>query len=178
VTAAGRLLAGAAVLFACGTRQAPDADNTLQGRDCAVGTPLVLTDSGVGALRVNTPVETLHAACDVLLDTTLQTGSEGMPERRVTVIVGGVSTTSTVGDGRVWRIEIASPRFRTHDSLGVGTTVAELRRRNATIVAGEDATYALVKGHCGMSFQLNDAPGGAATFPESARVTMVLVAGC
>jgi hypothetical protein len=139
--------------------------------------PPVLTDSGVGALRVNAPVEQLRAVCDILHDTT-RLGREGMPERRLTVVLGSVTTTSTVADGRIWRIEIASPRLRTRDSLGVGTTVGQLRRRSASIVAGEDANYALVKGHCGLSFQLRDGMGGPASIPDSARVTMVLVTGC
>jgi hypothetical protein len=101
-----------------------------------------------------------------------------MPERRVTVVLGSVSTTSTVGDGRIWRIEISSPRFRTRDSLGVGTTVGTLRQRGATFVVGEDANYALVKDHCGLSFQLRDGVAGPASIPDSARVRMVLVTGC
>lgn len=169
----GWLLLGAC-LYACGQGDAPDT----AGRDCAAGLPPVLTDSGVGALRVNVPMTQLRAACDILHDTTLQRGREGMTERRVTVILGSVATTSTVADDRVWRIEITSPRFQTRDSLGVGTTVGALRRRKATFVAGEVASYALVEGHCGLSFQLPDGPEEPASIPDSARVTTVLVTGC
>jgi hypothetical protein len=175
---AERLLLCVAVLCACGTREAADAENPLTGRDCDVGMPAVLSDSGVGALRVNAPVETLRSVCDILHDTTLERGREGMPERRVTVILGTVTTTATVGNGRIWRIEIASPRFRTRDSLGVGTTVGELRRRNATLLAGEGGSYARVRSHCGLSFQLPPGPGGSTSIPDSTRVGMVLITGC
>ena len=49
----------------------------------------------------------------------------------------------------------------------------------ARIVAGEDASYALLgQQHCGLSFRLPVGPGMAAHVPDSARVNMVLVTGC
>ena len=169
-------LALAAALCACDTRGAGSPGERTH-RDCDVGMPAVLTDSGVGALRINAPADAIRAACDVLGDTTLPLGREGMPERRMTVILGSVLTTSTIADGRVWRIEIASPRFRTRDSLGVGTTVGELRRRGARIIASGIASYALLDGHCGLSFQLPEAAVPSA-IADSARVSRILVTGC
>ena len=168
----------AVTTWACGAEETPRIENRVLGRDCAVGMPPVLTDSGVGALRVGARVDEVQAVCDILHDTTLRRGREGMPERRITVVLGSMSTTATVADRRVWRIEIASPRFRTRDSLGVGTSVGTLRQRGATLVVGEDANYALVPGHCGLSFQLRAGTGGPASVPDSARVRMVLVTGC
>ena len=169
-------LALAAAICACDTRGAGSPGERAP-RDCDVGMPAVLTDSGVGALRINAPADAIRAACDVLGDTTLPLGREGMPERRLTVILGSVLTTSTIADGRVWRIEIASPRFRTRDSLGVGTTVGQLRRRGARIIASGVASYALVDGHCGLSFQLPE-PISSSSIEDSVRVTRVLVTGC
>jgi hypothetical protein len=162
----------------CGSRDAADSRVPLAGRDCDVGVPAVLTDSGVGALRIDAPVAQLALACDILDDTTMERGREGMPERRLTAILGSIATASTIANDRVWRIEIDSPRFRTRDSLGVGTTAGALRRRGAKIVAGGIATYAIVDGHCGLSFQLPAGPAGASAIPDSARVTRVLVTGC
>jgi len=176
VVVMGRAWVYIVVAAAVGCGAANDELSTRQ-RDCGVAAIPSLTDSGVGALRVGASVGDVRAACTVLEDRVLAEGREGMPERRLTVVLGSVSTTSTVANGRVWRIEIASPRFRTRDSLGVGTTAGRLRRMGATFVAGEDANYALIDQHCGLSFQLPDR-GGAQRIPDSARVTTVLVFGC
>lgn len=178
ITRVAVLLCGA-TLCACSNVRTPALDTLAltDDRDCDVGVPPVLTDSGVGALRIGSSVEAVRASCMALDDRVVQQGGEGMPERRLTVVLGSVSTTSTVAGGRVWRIEIASPRFRTRDSLGVGTTLGTLRGRGASIMAGEDAAYALVEDHCGLSFQLPKGPG-ARNIADSVRVTLVLVTGC
>ncbi|HYC49481.1 MAG TPA: hypothetical protein VEB19_00100, partial [Gemmatimonadaceae bacterium] len=107
-----------------GARSAPVAEdlgadsNATSAADpnCGAAQPPVLTDSGVGLLRIGARVASIASRCMVLSDTTLEHGTEGQPERRLTVTVAGLSTVATVVDDRIWRIQIDSPAFRTSDS--------------------------------------------------------------
>jgi hypothetical protein len=111
----------------------------------------------------------------------LALGNEGLPERRIAVVVGVDTIEATIDNNRVWRIEVETPRLRTADSLGVGTTASALNQRGATLAVGE-GVFAILPTHCGLSFQLNNvnvAQGRSwRTIPDSARVSRVLVFGC
>lgn len=151
-------------------------------KGCGAPLPPLLEGDGVGALRIGASVEEIERSCLVLADTTLALGNEGMPERRLTAVVGSVATTATVSAGRIWRIEVATPRFRTADSLGVGSHMRDLRSTTARVSAGENGAYVMRSDHCGLSFQL---PGVVARtdmraedIPDTATVGMVLVVGC
>lgn len=136
----------------------------------------------MGALRIGAHVEDLRRRCLVLADTQLASGNEGMPERRLTVVVRSVSSIASIVGDRVWRIEIASPRLRTSDSLGVGSTVGQLRASPGRLAMGERGAYLVRSDHCGLSFQLRQRPDrpyeALATIPDSTRVNLVLVVGC
>jgi hypothetical protein len=104
-----------------------------------------------------------------------------MPERRVTIELGADSVDATIVNDRVWRIEVRTPRFRTADSLGVGSTVREIRTGPASLATGDRGVFALRRDHCGLSLQLAGIPpsrGEWALIPETTRVALVLVFGC
>jgi hypothetical protein len=148
----------------------------------ACGSDSVLTGTGVGELRVGSTVEQLREQCDVVLDTTLQFGNEGQPERRLGVKIGVDTVHATIEAGRVWRIEVRSPRFRTSDSIGVGSTVRELSKQAVKFLGyGEGGPFVSLPTHCGLSFELDGVPGVARTLgelPPSAAVERILVVGC
>jgi hypothetical protein len=177
--AATAAVAAAATLAACGEVDARDTDSW---RACGAARPPVLTDSGVGFFRVGASVADIHRDCNVLRDTTVALGREGLSERRLTAVLGSVATSATVADDRVWRIEIASPRFRTTDGFGVGSRLGDLRRAGGTLSYGEDGTYVVMERHCGLSFQLSrdglDPGSRVSELPDSTRVDLVLVTGC
>jgi hypothetical protein len=154
----------------------------VSAKDCGAQTPPVLAENGVGTLRVGMTSDDVYRYCQVLDDTTLQHGKEGMRERRMIVVVPPVTAVATMSAGLVWRIEVSSPRFRTLDSLGVGTTLAELRRSSARLAAGEGGAFVTRSDHCGLSFQLGREPvvvsKRLADIPDSARVTSILIVGC
>ena len=141
----------------------------------------VLSDSGLGALRIGATVAEIRSQCMVLSEDTAAPGPEGQPEHRLVVVTGSVNTTAAIVDGRVWRLYVASPLFRTADSLGVGTAVGELRSPQARLARGE-GTFVLRADHCGLSFQLGrGVPANAQTLdavPDSVRVERVLVIRC
>lgn len=150
--------------------------------DCGVARSSVLTGSGIGDLRIGTAVAPLRGRCRVVADTTVEFGNEGMPERRVTIALGVDSLDATIVDDRVWRIEVRTPRFRTADSLGVGSTVRDIRRGPSTLATGDRGVFVLRRDHCGLSFQLAGVSPGRgenwARIPDTTRVALVLVFGC
>jgi hypothetical protein len=143
----------------------------------------ILTDERAGPLRIGATIDSVHALCPVLRDTTV-TDMEGMPSRRLSVAVAGDSIEAEIVDGKVWRLSVTSPRFRSVDSLGVGTSISRLKQvTGARVMRGEGAVYAAVPGHCGMSFQLTGfkpAAGGIVlqNLPPSVTVLRVLIFGC
>jgi hypothetical protein len=172
-------------IAACGTRN--DAANdtapppAAEPPACGMGDRTVLTDSGIGALRIGATVAEVRSRCMVLSEDTAAPGPEGQTEHRLVVVTGSVNTTAAIVDSRVWRLYVASPLFKTTDSLGVDTRVSELRGPEARLARGE-GTFVLRSDHCGLSFQLGPGvPPGAQTLdavPDSVRVERVLVIPC
>jgi hypothetical protein len=147
-----------------------------------------ITADGVGPIRIGVTVDSLKKLCDVVRDTT-QLGGEGMMERRLTISVTPATLDAEIVNGRVWRLDISSPAFRTVDSLGVGSPLAALlRRQEPKPAAGEGIVVVMLRDHCGMSFVLS---GGYTSgvfrkwtgdelskLPSSTTVERVLVFGC
>jgi hypothetical protein len=165
----------------------PAAPSTSDPRPSVCG-EAVITDEGIGELRIGTTVESIRQKCTVVSDKTAP-GAEGMPARKLRVALSRDTVEAEIVDGRVWRIAVRSPRLRTADSLGVGTTLASLLQlRNPRGMTGEGRFYVASPDHCGMSFRLaNAGPGaqrgdldnaGLARLPRSAVVSEVLVFGC
>jgi hypothetical protein len=148
----------------------------------------LLTDEGIGELRVGTTVESVKQKCNVLRDTTAL-GAEGMPARKLTVALSRDTVEAEIVNGRVWRIAVDSPRLRTADGLGVGTSIGRLRQlKNARLMTGEGQLFVGSAEHCGMSFKLanvgpdalrgNTGRAGLARLPDTAVVSEVLIFGC
>jgi hypothetical protein len=148
---------------------------------CNVETGTVLTGDGLGALRVGASVEDVARQCRVARDTMVP-GAEGTTEREVSVDLGRDTVRAVITGGRVWRLHIRGPAFRTADSIGVGTPATALRRPGARVLAGEGSVYVTLPSHCGLSFRLEGvAPGqvrSPAQIPEATRIGEVLAFGC
>ncbi len=146
-----------------------------------------LSDSAVAGLPVGAAVSSVKEHCRVLVDTTWP-GEEALPEHVLLVQIGSDTLVAVIDSDRVWRIEVASPQFRTRDSLGVGSRLsALLRNSGAQALNGEGSYYVRVRSHCGLSFQLpyiafpNDGDLDEAALralPDTLRVQEVLVFGC
>ncbi|HEV7389462.1 MAG TPA: hypothetical protein VGN73_12700 [Gemmatimonadaceae bacterium] len=177
------------------TSSPPTASSTSTGANTALppragplattcGEP-VLSDGGVGKVRIGTRVDSVESQCRVLKDA-VQPGPEGMTERRVTVGFAEDSLEAEIVDDRVWRLDITSPRFRTADSLAVGSTLGDLLRHGrARGAVGEGRFFVLSSNHCGLSFELaGGIPAGKSrtwdqkelsTLPLTTRVKRILV---
>ena len=148
----------------------------------------VVTDEGIGRLRIGVTVESVKQQCKVLRDTTI-IGAEGMPARKLAVAFSKDTVDAEIVDGRVWRIAVHSPGLRTASLIGVGT----LNQRLLTLkdphgAMGEGALFVITPQHCGMSFRLANAgprgmrgdmdKTGLARLPVETVVSEVLVFGC
>lgn len=112
----------------------------------------------------------------------MEHGAEGMPERRVAVLLGGDTVEATIEGGKVWRIEVRTPRIRTRDSIGVGSTVALLRGQPLEFLGyGEGGPFIRIARLCGLSLELTGVRRFArrlGDLPPTASVKRILVVGC
>ena len=148
----------------------------------------IIADEGIGQLKIGASMESVRQKCTVVRDTTV-VDVEGMPSRRLAVVFSRDTVEAEIVDGRVWRIAVLSPRLRTADSLGVGTTIARLLQlKDPHGMTGEGQFFVASPAHCGNSFRLaiadvGPAPGdldraGLARLPRSTAVNEVLIFGC
>jgi hypothetical protein len=123
--------------------------------DCGVTGKPIMTDDGVGELRVGRSVDDQRSMCEIVTYSE-EPGAEGSKERVVVVNVGGVPVRAVITANKVWRIEITSPRISTPDSLGVDVPLHRVAtRRGARFFPGEDGVYGFVADHCGLSFRFS-----------------------
>jgi hypothetical protein len=183
-------------LIGCKSKKepAPCAPSSSTARDRAVYPTSscgeeVVTDEGIGQLRIGATVESIKQKCNVVRDTTVIAG-EGMPARKLAVAFSRDTVEAEIVDGRVWRIAVRSPGLRTAESLGAGTLNQRLivQLKNPRGMMGEGQLFVASPDHCGMSFRLaNGGPraqrgdldkAGLRSLPVTAVVSEVLVFGC
>ena len=148
----------------------------------------VVRDEGLGRLRIGASVDSVATNCRLLRDMML-TESEGMPSRKLVVLFSRDTVEAEIVNNRIWRVSVASPLYRTVDSLGVGTPLSRLLQlKNPRGMIGEGKVFVASPEHCGMSFRLaNAGPGaqrgdldraGLARLPKSTVVSQILIFGC
>ncbi len=128
---------------------------TQMSRSCGVTGDPLLTDGGIGELRVGRTVADMKQLCDVVTDADRQS-SEGTMDRVLTVRIAGEIVPVTIVNDKVWRVAVTTPRIRTADSLGVDTPLQRIAAmRGARFFPGEDGVYAFVSDHCALSFRFS-----------------------
>jgi hypothetical protein len=161
----------------------------------AVRTPVMatndtlLTGDSVGAAVVGGAAKALSARVHLVRDT-IELGMEAIPESIAVLVVGGDTIRGAIDSGRIYRFSVESARFRTADSLGVGSTLARfLSEPGLYAITGEGAVFLQSPRHCGLSFrlaeagELGDAPDSVGMaqlrrLPPATRISEVLVVGC
>ncbi len=124
-------------------------------RNCGISGLAVLTDNGIGDLKVGLRVADIRERCEIVSDSQQQ-DSEGGKERVLIVQTGAETTRAIINDERIWRIEVTSPGLITDDSLGVDTPLHRIAiKRGARFVPGEDGVYGFIANHCAMSFRFS-----------------------
>jgi hypothetical protein len=172
-----------AVIVAVGTVSPRAAAQSGRKRaDCGVTSTSVMTGRGLGALIVGRPVAEIRVLCDVVLDT-VRNDAEGDPARHLAVRIGNDTIGAIIESNRLERVEVRSRKYRTGDSLGVGSAVHAMQAHGAKIEGfGEGDFYVSLVRDCPMSFRLAPPPRTPARtwkeFPSSSRVDLVLLLGC
>ena len=157
-------------------------------RACGISGQPILTDEGVGELKVGRSVTDINQLCEVVTDGQQQ-GPEGMMERVLAVRVAGEIVPTTIVNDKVWRVSVTTPVIRTADSLGIDTPLQKIAAMSgAQFFPGEDGVYAFVADHCALSFRfslpLRPPKGGQWTASAIAKehgdavVDRVLLTGC
>ncbi len=107
----------------------------------------------------------------------------------ISVSLSGENVEAEIVNDKVWRIEVTSSRFRTADSLGVGTPLSRLLAlNNPRGLTGEGQLFVASPDHCGLSFRLSNNGSSARSqnwdkaalsrLPSSTVVNKVLLLGC
>lgn len=139
---------------------------------------LVFGDS-VGPIRLGMALDALRRACPIVRDTTVRS-AYGPAERHLSVLLGADTAVVTVGIGRVHEILLASGRFHTADSIGIGTPLRVLLAR--PLVKGYGVAGQLLlqtPSECGLTFGIAghypDLPDGVKDSAAVARVPLTAV---
>lgn len=122
---------------------------------CGISGQPVLTDDGIGELRIGTSAAEIKRLCEVVSDGDQQ-GFEGTMERVIALRIAGEIVPATIVKDKVWRVAIATPRIKTADTVGVDTPLSRIASmRGAQFYPGEDGVYAFVADHCALSFRFS-----------------------
>ena len=125
---------------------------------CGIIDRTLITDSGIGALRIGMPVALVRSQCRVVRDTIQVNDDYVELERVLYVDLGRDTAMAAVRDDRIGRIDIDGPAFHTADSLFAGMSLRRLlRKRGVTAAASEASIQADVPGHCGLGVELTGA---------------------
>lgn len=163
----------------------PSAPGVAPGSLGPCGAPMIDGD-GLGAIRIGMDADSVKTRCTVARDTVEMRG-EGEQERVLVVAIGGDTASVEISSGRVWRVDVRTPKLRTADSLGVGTPLTKLLALKGGVqgLVGEGNLFVITQARCGLSFQLSTRAGARdwqrpqlRSLPPDTRVTRVLVIGC
>ena len=149
----------------------------------------LMTGDSIGPLHIGDTSTTARRACPVVRDTMMTVEYFAGPTRVLSFRLGRDVVVAPLSGERLSLIEVSSSRFRTPDSLGVGTTLGRLLRAPSVGAHFYDRRlYLHTASHCGIVFELAapsvNLPEGdldsarLARLPSSIVVDKVRVEGC
>ena len=157
-----------------------------RSRDTA---PILITGDSIGPVPARGTAAQLRRASQVVRDT-VEEGIEAVPESIIVISVRGDTVRAAMDSGRAYRLSVTSPRFRTADSIGPGTSLSRLLRDPRVFaLTGEGEAWVALPTHCGLRCALNDAGSlgdrsdsvgvkELRTLPPATSVREVLAFGC
>jgi hypothetical protein len=150
--------------------------------------PQLMSGAGVGPVAVGRLISAVRQDCEVVRDT-LELDAEAAEQRVAYIRVAGDTVLAPIVDARIRHIEVATPRIRTTDSLGVGSSLGDLRHIGALTPMLEHAgLYVQIPNQCGVAYRLDYSlnQAGLETPPsrilsslsDTILVDQVLISGC
>ena len=138
----------------------------------------LLSPLRVGAVRLGISADSVRLLCPVARETDIK-------EYFARVLVVPIASESLfvwTTHGVVERIEVTSPRFRTVDSLGVGSPLARLQRltgMDAGVGDGSDVVmiYTSSGNACGLSFRVDEATAETLSHQRDVRAATLAYRG-
>jgi hypothetical protein len=125
--------------------------------------PPILTDSGIGALRIHQPIAAVMARCEVIADFVTDGNHEEGVNRVLRVAIGRDTVSAIVEAEAIASIELDTPGIRTRDSLGVGAPAGRvIELQDVTGSHFEGMYYARSPRHCGLVFGFRSLGGAQA----------------
>jgi hypothetical protein len=179
----------ALTLFACEKPATKSAIPVVSRSPAVLSNDNLLTGDSVGSAIVGVTQAALSSRVHFVRDT-IELGMEAIPESIAVVVVGADTIRGAIDSGRIYRFSVESERFRTVDSLGVGSTLARfLSEPGLYAITGEGAVFLQSPRHCGLSFrlaeagELGDAPDSVGfaellRLPPTTPIAEILVLGC
>lgn len=148
-----------------------------------------IRENGIGAVEIGDPQDALRNRCVVLGDSTAIDATDGLPRGNVVIGVNGAPATVQIAEGKVYRITVTDPQFRTDDGLAAGMPIAAmLDLPGAMVLEGEHDLSVVVSAHCGLYFRITkptNLPMQIARWsdvvramPQGTPVERVVVHGC
>lgn len=149
-----------------------------------------LESGRVGSIRVDEPLDSVMQRATLIGEELRTSIGGGDLERYLQVAIGNDTVEIVAINGRVGAIHVRSPRWRTAEGLGVGTSALELSRyplRESDFWA--EGLFVRLQTHCGVYFVLSKAYVDSvndddkitaeqlAKLGDSTRVSMVVVEG-
>ena len=140
-----------------------DAIHAHTGLACGVSDSTWLSGTGIGALQLGLPADSVRRACHVLADTTVRSPNGPTRALRVDLIRDTVFAELS-GDSVVSRLRVFGGGIRTREGYGVGSTLENVMHwADLTSATDDGSLFITSPSHCGMRFRL----AGPAPVPPS-----------
>lgn len=150
---------------------------------------LTLTGEGLGAVRVGASEAQVRRVCHVRKAKSKK-GEAAPPPNLLTFNIGKTPVQAEIQHGRVWRVSVEGPAFKTRGKVGVDSPLSALLASGQTRASQtEGVIYASSSADCGLSFALSHHPGpgedrdswtadGLARLPPDTKLERALISGC
>jgi hypothetical protein len=136
-------------------REKNSAQSTTQSTTTVADAFLITADS-IGPAILGTAPSALSARLKIIRDT-LEIVFEDMTDSVLVLGFSGDTIRAGIDSGRINRLTVTSPRFRTADSISVGTPITRfLSEPGVYVWASEGQATLWSPSHCGMGFRLFD----------------------
>ena len=148
-----------------------------------------IRETGIGAVEIGDPHEAVAKRCIVLSDSATSADGGSAVAGNTVFGINGTPVVAQIADGKVYRLTVSDPSFRTIDGAGPGVSIVRLLDwPGAVVLEGDHDLSVVVSAHCGLYFRITKPAANAVTLsrwadvvramPPDTPVERVVVRGC